>query len=276
MFLARYAMHTYNMLKSWNLDGLFVGYDKRSLAYLVHYPQSMKVERVRCVKFFDSMSTHSEVPLSEEEIAPRPIVTNDVSQGSNMHEGEDTARYPTRSRNKSAYLEEYVVDSVVDNTVTQAVDYCYRMQDIPASYLEAVNSPQATEWKMAMDEEFNSLIENETFILTSVPQNREILGGKWVYTVKSGRNNEETFKARYVANGYSQIPGVDYHETFAPTARMSSVRMLMQHAIQNNMHVHQMDVKTAYLNAPIDCEILLSNLKGMKNGEKMMKNLFVS
>ena len=61
-------------------EGLFVAYDKRSPAYLVYYPQSMKVERVRCVKFFDSSSTHSQVPLSEEEIAPRPIVTTDVSQ----------------------------------------------------------------------------------------------------------------------------------------------------------------------------------------------------
>ena len=137
-----------------------------------------------------------------------------------MHEGEGTARYPTRSRNKPAYLEEYVVDSVIDNTETQAVDYYYRMYDIPASYSKAVNSPQVTEWKTAMDEEFNSLIENETFILTPISQNREIVGGKWVYTIKSDPNNEETFKAKYLAKGYSQIPGVDYHETFAPTARM--------------------------------------------------------
>ena len=148
------------------------------------------------------------------------------------------------------------------------------MHDIAASHSEAVNSPQATEWKTAMDEEFNSLIENETFILTPIPQNRKIVGGKWVHTIKSGPNNEETFKARYVAKGYSQIPGFGYHETFAPTARMSSVRMLMQHAVQNNMHVHQMDVKTAYLNAPIDCEIFIEQPKGYKkrgeNGEKLV------
>ena len=71
----------------------------------------MKVERVMCVKFFYSTSICSEVPLSEEEIAPRPIVITDVSQDSNMHDGEGIARYPTRSRNKPAYLEEYVVDS---------------------------------------------------------------------------------------------------------------------------------------------------------------------
>jgi hypothetical protein len=78
-----------------------------------------------------------------------------------------------------------------------------------------------------MDEEFDSLVSNETFTLTMVPPNREIVGGKWVYTIKSGPNDEETYKARYVAKGYSQVPGVDYHETFAPTARMSSIRVLI-------------------------------------------------
>jgi hypothetical protein len=108
----------------------------------------------------------------------------------------------------------------------------------------------------------DSLVSNETFTLTMVPPNREIVGGKWVYTIKSGPNNEETYKARYVAKGYSQVPGVDYHETFAPTARMSSVRVLIQHAVQNDMIVHQTDVKAAYLNAPIDCDIFVEQPKG--------------
>lgn len=100
-----------------------------------------------------------------------------------------------------------------------------------------------------MDEEINSLESNDTFTLT--PPTRDVVGGKWVNTIKSGPNIEETYIARYVAKGYSQIPGVDYHETFAPTARMSSIRVLVQHAVQNSMIVHQMDVKAAYLSAPI-------------------------
>lgn len=48
-------------------------------------------------------------------------------------------------------------------------------------------------------------------------------GGKWIYTIKRGPTDEETFKARYVAKGYSQVPGIDFHETFPPTAKMNSV-----------------------------------------------------
>ena len=77
--------------------------------------------------------------------------------------------------------------------------------------------------------------------------------------------------------GYSQIAEIDYHETFAPKARMSSVRMLMQRAVQNNMIIHQMEVKMAYLNAPIDCDIYLEQPEGFKkvgkNSEKLVCKL---
>ena len=63
----------------------------------------------------------------------------------------------------------------------------------------------------SMDEDVDSLVGNVTFIHVPPPQDREIVeGGGWVYTVKTSPNNEETYKARYVAKGYSQIPGVDY------------------------------------------------------------------
>ena len=95
--------------------------------------------------------------------------------------------------------------------------------------------------------------------------------------MKNGPNGEETHKARHVAFGYSQVAEIDYQETFAPTARMSSVRMLMQLAVQNNVIAHQMSVKTAYLNAPIDCDIYMEQPKGFekvgKNGGKLVYKL---
>jgi Reverse transcriptase (RNA-dependent DNA polymerase) len=106
-----------------------------------------------------------------------------------------------------------------------------------------------------MDEEMNSLQDNDTFKLTTLPKDKKVVGGKWVYAVKLGPNGEEQFKARYVAKGYLQTQDIDYHEIFSPTARMTSVRMLMQLAVQQDLILHQMDVKTAYLNAPVDCEI---------------------
>ena len=263
-------------------EGIFVGYDKNSPAYLVYFPESMKVEKVRCVKFFDSpeFEDTGKNGQVEDEIDTIPRVTPHNEQQNIIDEEKpatppvgNVARYPTRTRNKPTYLDEYVVDS----TTNLAVDYCYRMNDIPKCYSQAVNAPDSICWKRAMDEEINSLESNDTYTLTELPPTRDVVGGKWVYTIKSGPNNEETYKARYVAKGYSQIPGVDYHETFAPTARMSSIRVLVQHAVQNSMIVHQMDVKAAYLNAPIDCDIYVEQPKGYektgKNGEKLVCKL---
>lgn len=128
-----------------------------------------------------------------------------------------------------------------------------------------------------MEDEITALNDNNTYDLVTPPENRQIVGGKWVFAVKNGPNGEETHKARYVANGYSQIAGIDYQETFAPTARMSSVRILVQLAVQNDMITHQMDVKTAYINAPIDCDIYMEQPKGFekvgKNGEQLVYKL---
>ena len=267
-------------------EGIFVGYDKSSPAYLVYYPASMKVEKVRCVKFFDSpeLVDAGKVDQIEEDIDTRPNITPEIEQPVTAEEKSVSPqveggghRYPTRTRNRPTYLDEYVVENIPDSTANLAVDYCYRMSEIPSCYAQAISSPDSTSWKRAMDEEIHSLESNDTYELTALPHNREVVGGKWVYTIKSGPNSEQTYKARFVAKGYSQIPGVDYHETFAPTARMSSIRVLIQHAAQNNMVVHQMDVKAAYLNAPIDCDIYVEQPKGYekvgKNGEKLVCKL---
>ena len=85
-----------------------------------------------------------------------------------------------------------------------------------------MNSPRATEWRKAMEEEMESLKENDTFELTTLPVGKSPVGGKWVYTIKENAEGSETLKARYVAKGYSQVEGIDYQETFAPTGNIAS------------------------------------------------------
>ncbi|PIK39827.1 hypothetical protein BSL78_23335 [Apostichopus japonicus] len=148
---------------------------------------------------------------------------------------------------------------------------------VPKTYQEAITCPASSDWQKAMKDEMSALRENDTFELNPLPEGRKVVGGRWVYAVKLGPNDEEQYKARYVAKGFSQLPNVDYNETFSPTARISSIRALMQLSIQHNLIVHQMDVKTAYLNAPIDCELYVEQPEGFavsgKNGEKLVCRL---
>ena len=231
--------------------GIFVGYDKGSPAYFVCYPDTDKIEGVRCVKFFkeDNLQPIIDPDVHEGEHIPCetrvPIVSGGASSGkgggsaNSTEVGNDATyqppRYPIRACTKPEYLIEYVTSKVADEVREYTVDYCYRMSDIPSSYSQAIHSAEADEWHKAMNDEIKALEENDTFELLPPPEDREIVGGKWVYTVKTGPKKAETSKARYVTKGYSQVPGIDYHETFSPTARMSSICVLLQHAVHNDI-----------------------------------------
>ena len=82
--------------------------------------------------------------------------------------------------------------------------------------------------------------------------------------MKESPDGSETCKGSYVAKGYGEVEGIDYEETFSPTPNRTSVEALMQVAVQEDLTLHQMDVKTAYLNAPIDCEIYMEQPEGYK------------
>jgi hypothetical protein len=152
-----------------------------------------------------------------------------------------------------------------------------RLSAVPQTYDEAISSNDAAKWQEAMEEEMKSLTENDTFTVTQLPENRTSVWGCRVYSVKLGSDGSEKFKARYMAKGYCQIQGVDYHDAFAPTARIASVRVLLQLAVQYDLLVHQMDVKTAYLNAPIDCDIYVDQPDGFEmkshSGERLVCKL---
>lgn len=113
----------------------------------------------------------------------------------------------------------------------------------------------STNWKNAMDKEMKSLEENKTFTLTQLPQGKQPVGGRWVSILNRDSDRSRTYKARFVVKGYSQKLGTDYDETFSSTANMTSVRVVMQKSAQENLILHQMDVETAYLHAPIDHEV---------------------
>ena len=161
------------------------------------------------------------------------------------------------------------------------VDYRL-MCNVPQTYKEAVTSVNAKKWVNAMDEEIELLEENATFTLTTLPEGKDVVGGKWVYAVKKNGDGTDKYKARYVAKGYNQKKGVNYDETFSPTASMTSIRVLAQKAAQNNLIVHQMDVKTAYLRAPFEDEIDIEQPEGYEfqskgNGKlvcKLKKSLY--
>ena len=172
-----------------------------------------------------------------------PIVP--IKTESDSDENDSSTR---RHRNAPSYLRDYVC--MMSST------------KIPTSYNQAMSSNDADEWKQAMDDEINSLIVNKTYDLVPLPEGKKPVGGRWVFNIKDGPDESEVFKARFVAKGFTQVKGMDYFETFSPTVKMTSIRVFMQLAAEYDLFISQMDVKTAFLNAPIDCEIYVQQPKG--------------
>lgn len=280
--------------------GLFVGHDKGSPAYLVYYPGKGKVHKHRLVKFVTKTTCESEtqtqelgldpkVDCDERVETPQPSalstdVQTDGPQSAPEDDGEkhpkvtshasDSGRYPTRERKPPGYLRDYTPEDTDDDNTFNSVDYCYRVCGVPLNFKEAMISTESGKWKKAMDEEMESLEDNQTFTLTKLPEGRETAGGRWVYSIKNDIDGHDQYKARFVAKGYCQRAGIDYGETFSPTANLTSIRVVMQKAAQDDLILHQMDVKTGYLHAPIDRDIYMEQPEGYeKEGEKLVCKL---
>ena len=109
-----------------------------------------------------------------------------------------------------------------------------------------------------MKNEYDSLIENKTWILTKLPAGKRAISSKWVFKTKMNALGELVCrKARLVARGFCQTKGIDYNETYAPVVRYNSIRFLLALAAKHNLIIHQMDAVTAFLNANLHDEIYM-------------------
>eukprot|EP00833_Pecoramyces_ruminatium_P002112 jgi/Orpsp1_1/1176144/evm.model.c7180000056545.1 len=136
----------------------------------------------------------------------------------------------------------------------------------PNNYKEIFKRKDKEKWLKAVNEELNSMKRMNVFtIVDKVPENANIITTRWVLKYK--RNSEGVivkYKARLVARGFDQIYGVDYNNTFSPTLKQDTLRTIVSIAVQNKFNIHQMDIKTAYLNAKLDEEIYMEMPEGMK------------
>jgi hypothetical protein len=124
-----------------------------------------------------------------------------------------------------------------------------------------------SDWVLAMQEELNNFTRNEVWHLVPCP-NQNVVGTKWVFRNKQDEHGVVTRnKARLVANGYSQVKGLDFGETYAPVARLESIRILLVYATYHGFKLYQMDVKSAFLNGPIKEEVYVEQPPGFEDTE---------
>jgi len=156
----------------------------------------------------------------------------------------------------------YVVEGSRDSSCKQKM-ISPNIESDPLTFEEAMKSQDSAFWKEAINDEMDSIIGNNTWILVGLPPGSTPISCKWIFRRKL--KVDETiakFKARFVAKGFKQKEGLNYFDTYAPVARIATIRMLFALASIYKFDIHQMDVKTTFLNGELEEEIYMHQREG--------------
>jgi hypothetical protein len=138
----------------------------------------------------------------------------------------------------------------------------------PYIFAEASSHPN---WDTTMNEEYLSLMENDTWDIVPLPKGRKLVICKWFYRTKyASYGSVERHKARLVAKGFSQVEGIDYNETFAPVEKMNSICLVLSLVASHKWEVHQMDVKFGFLHRDLQEEIYMEQPPGYVQNDSIL------
>jgi len=142
----------------------------------------------------------------------------------------------------------------------------------PVSFSEAIKGDNSDKWIDAMKDELKSMARNDVWDLVKLPEGCKRVGCKWVFkTKRDSQGNIERYKARLVAKGFTQKDGIDYKETFSPVSKKDSFRIIMALVAHYDLKLHQMDVKTAFLNGDLEDDVYMDQPVGFtKEGKEHM------
>ena len=187
----------------------------------------------------DVSNVNGDVDVSDDATNDLPDDINDDEPTSDV---EEPVRRSGRSMKPTPAILEYIADQP-SALLTESVS------------ISEKKAWTQEEWKNAMQIELDGLRDLGTFKVVPRPTGRSVIGGRWVLAKKTGSGGSTKYKARYVCKGYSQIHGIDFNETWSPTLRGQSIRLLVALSAADGSKLRHLDVKNAFVNAPLEEEI---------------------
>ncbi|GKC10875.1 zinc finger, CCHC-type containing protein [Tanacetum coccineum] len=250
------------------IDCIFVGYSEHSKAYRFYVIEPNDSFSINSIiesrdAIFDE-NRFSSIPK------PKDIIPNYDESQTDDHSNDVLSETPEPRRGKRARkaksygfdFQLYLVEGSKDQIGSQ-YSYCYSIEEDPTTYNEAMQSRDAAFWKEAIDDEIGSIMENNTWVLSDLPPGCKPLCCKWIFKRKMKVDGTiDKFKARLVIQGFRQKEGIDYFDTYALVASITTIRLLLALAAIHNLMIHQMDVKIAFLNGDLEEEVYMKQPKG--------------
>ncbi|MBW0512781.1 hypothetical protein O181_052496 [Austropuccinia psidii MF-1] len=290
--------------RPWNLSptgemGILLGFDHESPAYRVLKLSDRKVFITRHVIFFENEfpSLHKEPQSNEDNLD----YSNDVllvEEEERYFDCEEGLLENESVDNHHLAEEERAIDQ--DNREEEVVNERQRIKIIgprhptlisseireenilpyprrpkalmtssnlndPVSYRQAVKSENCDQWLLAIEKELHTMSELNVWEVVPIPKLTKLVGTTWVFKTKRDEHNVILeHKARLCAQGFSQVRGVDFSKTFAPTGRLNSLHTLISFSASKKLKFEQLDIKSAFLNAPLEENVFLSIPQGLE------------
>ncbi|BBH09287.1 transposable element gene [Prunus dulcis] len=288
---------------------IFVGYGLCEKGYRLFDPSTRKVILSRDVQFDENGSWKWEnasagemtvpVPAENQHCNPSQSLDTQIQMDERitqqdepsqsldtqmqMDEGITQQDEPSQSLDTPIQMDEgFTLQDEGISESSQAIDHTPKkwrsVNEIMAQCNMCIVEPDSFEeadldesWRNAMKAELEMIEKNDTWKLVDRPFGKPIIGVKWVYKTKLNLDGSvQKNKARLVAKGYSQKPGIDYNETFAPVARLDTIRTLIALAAQKEWNLYQLDVKSAFLNGVLKEEVYVEQPQGfVKENEEI-------
>jgi hypothetical protein len=294
-FFGENVTHTFRKKRE---EGYFVGYDLDTKGYRVWFPCKNQVKTHRDIVFVNQKyqdhqrnnnqdvvevivnHPHQEPEHEEQETPENQKLAESESEMSDEEEDESIHDSLPKSREESEQEQDPMQQDTYSLRDRSKIRNPERFANIsilnaePESFEEATSSGNSEQWKQAMDEEIQSLKQNQTWTLVEPPKNQQFIDNRWVYKIKRNEDGSvQKYKARLVARGFRQVAGVDYNETFSPVTKFDSIRMILCVAVSEKLILRQFDVKTAFLYGNIDEILYMQQPDGYQDGTKRVCKL---
>lgn len=262
-------------------------------------PQNKMVENDQ-QKFQDPENDHphgsepsNSVPFPELPEAPEISEPIDEQYGRGQRSRKPMGAYRAINEGLIAAIAEYIEPYPDETTNSQSNDdglFSELPPDFaligsfgaePSSIDDALHGPDAKKWQAALDYEINQLEKLGTWVIEELPNGQMAIPCREVLKIKRGPNGEiQSYRVRIVAGGHKQVEGLNYNETFSAAAKMPMVRVVLGNAAIQNWELEHVDVKSAYLNAPLKEVIYMNPPRGvLKPGQegkycRLLKGLY--